>query len=441
MVTQTASVSHEEAIIESFGRGVAEGKGGSPLLSIREASIKRFRELGFPKRKHEMFTYADTRELAEARYRTDREPSPRESVDAPGNHILAGCERSVIVMVDGKFSASLSNIAGIVEHVVVTTLSEAVVSERIHGRLAGIASGETDVFASLNGAFSSDGVAVRIWPGARPSAPLQILIFTSGTDGGGMDASTPRILVDAGESSGADVIVTYAGSGGAYFVNAKEDVIVNYGASLNYSVIQADGADAWNVAKLAVEVAENGRFNHVMTLNGGRLVRRSIEARLKGTGAKIEISGASALTGKEQAHVYARVYHDGPGCESSQLFRNVVTGESKASVDTTVIVAEGAAGAVSRQLVNSLVLSNGSRADAKPNLMIYNDDVKCSHGATAGGVNEDQLFYMTTRGVSRSAAQRALVAAFLRTVTALLPTPALREAAEGLVVGKMENVK
>lgn len=441
MVARTADIAREEAIIESFGGDVAEGEGDSPLLSIRNASIKRFRELGFPKRKHEMFTYADTRELVEARYRTDIKPSAHGFVDAAANHILAGCERSVIVMVDGRLSPALSNIAGVADHVAVTTLNEAAVSGRIHGRLAGIASGETDVFASLNGAFASDGVAVRIRPGARPSAPLQILILTTGSDGGNMEASTPRILIDAGESSGADVIVKYAGSGGTCFVNAKEDVIVNYGASLNYSTLQADGPDSWNVAKLAVEVGGNGRFKHVTALSGGRLVRRSVEARLTGAGAKIEINGASALTGGEQAHVYARVYHDEPDCESSQLFRNVVTGGSKASVDTTVIVAEGASGSVSRQLVNSLVLSNGARADAKPNLMIYNDDVKCSHGATAGGVNENQLFYMTTRGIGRPSAEKALVAAFLRTVTALLPAPALREAAESILVRKMENVK
>lgn len=440
MTTQTATVSREDEILESFAKGIAKEEGIYPLLSVRSASIKRFVELGFPKRKHEMFTYADTRELVGARYGMDRRPVAREHVEAIESHILAGCERSVIALVDGYFSPTLSNIAGVSEQVAVTLFSEAIKSERILGLLKKSAAGETDVFAALNGAFFSDGVVIRIKPGVKLPAPVQVVLLSSGSKESPAVSHT-RIIVDAGESSEASVIVKYAGFGGAYFVNAREDVIVGDGAVLDYSVIQADGPESWNMTKLAVGLGADSRFNHTMALNGCRLARRNIEARLEGEGAKIEISGASALAGKEQAHIYARVYHEAPGCESSQLFRNVVTGDSKASVDTTVIVGEGAPGAVSRQLVNALVLSGGAQAYAKPNLMIYNDDVKCSHGATAGGVNEDQLFYMATRGVPKADAQKALVAAFLRTVTSLLPTPASVESAEELIVRKMEMVR
>jgi Fe-S cluster assembly protein SufD len=441
MTLQTEAPSNEARIIESFEAGIGKDDAGSNISAVRSLSIKRFGELGFPKRKHEMFTYVDTRELVEARYDAQAEPLAQDAADVLKNSFLPCCERSVIVLVDGKFQPSMSNMAGVVEDVTVTTLNDAVLSGRIYEKLSGFASGETDVFATLNGAFASGGVVVRIKPGARPVAPLQIVVFGNARDGREVTAVTPRVVVDAGESSEATVNIKYVGSDGMYFVNAREDVLLAKGAALNYSVIQADGAKALNTAKLTVELGENSRLNHIIALNGGKLVRRNIEARLKGSGAKIEINGASALAGREQAHVYVRVYHDTPGCESSQLFRNVVTGESKASVDTTVIVAEGASGSVSRQLVNSLVLSNGSRADAKPNLMIYNDDVKCSHGATAGGVNEGQLFYMTTRGISRPVAEKALVAAFLRTVTSLLPAPSLVEAAEGLILGKAEIMK
>jgi Fe-S cluster assembly protein SufD len=387
-----------------------------------------------------MFTYAQTGELVETQFATSLVQSLARFAEPLKSHILTGCERSVVVMVDGYFSPALSNIAGVSDHVVVTALGEAAKNGRILAMLEKSATGETDVFAALNGAFFRDGVMIRVKPGAKLSAPLLVVALSSGAKDS-LAASYPRILVEAGESSEASVIVKYAGFGGAYFVNAREDVIVGDGAALGYCVIQADGPESWNMTKLAVELGASGRFNHTMALNGGRLARRNIEAHLKGEGGKIEISGASALAGKEQSHIYARVYHEARDCESSQLFRNVVTGDSKTSVDTTVIVGEGASGSVSRQLVNALILSGGARADAKPNLMIYNDDVKCSHGATSGGVNADQLFYMTTRGVSRRDAERALVAAFLRSVTALLPTPASVEAAEELIVRKMENVK
>ena len=440
MTTQTADIPREVEIIQGFARSLAAGSGKEPLLSVKEESIRRFGELGFPKRKHEMFTYADTRELAETQFSARKVLSTAGFAESLTGHILAGCERSVIVLVDGYYSPTLSNIAGVSDHIAVTALGVAAKSGRILAMLEKSAAVETDVFAALNGAFFRDGAMIRIKAGAKLSAPVQVVLLSSGSKDPQV-VSYPRILVDAGESSEADVIVTYAGFGGAYFVNAREDVIVGDGASLGYCVIQADGPESWNMTKLAVDVGATGRFNHTMAFNGGKLARRNIEARLKGEGAKIEISGASALAGKEQSHIYARVYHDARGCESSQLFRNVVTGESKASVDTTVIVGYGASGAVSRQLVNALVLSNGARADAKPNLMIYNDDVKCSHGATAGGVNEDQLFYMTTRGVARRDAEKALVAAFLRSVTSLLPTPASAETAEELIVRKMETLK
>lgn len=440
MTTQTATYPREVEIIESFAKSQIGGAGNEPLISVKEASIKRFGELGFPKRKHEMFTYAQTRELVETRFSTSKPPSFAGFAGPLKSHILPGCERSVVVMVDGYFSPTLSNIAGVSDHVIVTTLGEASKSGRILAMFEKSAAEETDVFAALNGAFFHDGAAIRIKPGAKLSAPLQVILLSSGSKDSPV-ASYPRILVEAGESSEAGVIVTYAGFGGAYFVNAREDVIVGDGAALSYSALQADGPESWNMTKLAVELGANGRFNHAMAFNGGSLARRNIEARLKGEGAKIEISGASALAGKEQSHIYARVYHEARGCESSQLYRSVVTGDSKTSVDTTVIVGEKAPGSVSRQLVNALVLSGGARADAKPNLMIYNDDVKCSHGATAGGVNDDQLLYMTTRGVERRDAERTLIGAFLRSVTALMPTPASVKAAEELVVRKMEMVK
>jgi Fe-S cluster assembly protein SufD len=440
MTTQTETVPREVEIIKSFTRSLIGGVDKVSLISVKEASIKRFGQLGFPKRKHEMFTYADTRELIEARFSISRVPPLVASAERVRGHILAGCECSVIALVDGYFSPALSNIAGVKNHIVVTPLSEAAKNGRVSAMLARRATDETDVFATLNGAFFRDGVAIRVKPGAKLSAPVLVILFSSGSKDSPV-VSHPRILVDAGESSEASVIVKYAGFGGAYFVNAREDVIVGDGASLHYCVIQSDGPESFSMTKLAVELGADGRFKHAMALNGCKLARRNIEARLKGEGAKIEIGGASALAGKEQAHVYARVYHDARGCESSQLFRNVVTGESKASVDATVIVGQGSSGSVSRQLVNSLVLSSGSRADAKPNLMIYNDDVKCSHGATSGGVNEDQLFYMTTRGVSMPDARRALVAAFLRSVTALMPTPASAQAAQRLLASKMETVK
>jgi Fe-S cluster assembly protein SufD len=440
MTTQTATVPREVEVIKSFTRSLTSGAGKEPLISVKEASIKRFGELGFPKRKHEMFTYAQTRELVETQFSTSQAPSLAGFAEPLKGHILAGCERSVIVMVDGYFSPALSNIAGVSDHIVVTTLGEAAKNGRILAMLEKSAAVETDVFSALNGAFFRDGVAIRVKPGAKLSAPLQVVALSSGAKDSQV-VSHPRIFVDARESSEASVIVKYAGFGGAYFVNAREDVVVGDGAALGYCVIQADGPESWNMTKLAVGLGANGRFNHTMALNGCRLARRNIEARLKGDGAKIEISGASALAGKEQSHIYARVYHEARDCESSQLFRNVVTGGSKASVDATVIVGDGASGSVSRQLVNALVLSGGARADAKPNLMIYNDDVKCSHGATTGGVNDDQLFYMTTRGVARRDAERSLVAAFLRSVTALMPTPASVEVAEELIVRKMEMVK
>jgi Fe-S cluster assembly protein SufD len=440
MTTQTTTVPREVEIIQNFTRSLIGGAGKGPLISIKEASIERFGELGFPKRKHEMFTYADTRELAQTQFATREVPSVTALAEPLKSHILTGCERSVIVMVDGHFSPTLSNTAGVRDQIVVASLSEAIKNGRILDLLKKSATEETDVFAALNGAFFRGGLAIRIKPGAKLSSPLQVLLISSGSKDSPV-VSSPRILVDAGESSEASVIVKYAGFGGAYFVNAREDIIVGDGASLSYTVIQADGPESWNMTKLAVEIGAGGRFNQTMALNGGKLARRNIEARLKGDGAKIEISGASAIAGKEQSHIYARVYHEARDCESSQLFRNVATGESKASVDTTVIVGEGASGSVSRQLVNALVLSDRARADAKPNLMIYNDDVKCSHGATAGGANADQLFYLTTRGVARREAERALVAAFLRSVTALMPTPASVTAAEELVVRKMEAVK
>jgi Fe-S cluster assembly protein SufD len=178
-------------------------------------------------------------------------------------------------------------------------------------------------------------------------------------------------------------------------------------------VIQADAPEGIQLLKLRFDLAKDARVEFLSVSTGSRLARLAIEAVLSAPGAEVDLRGATAVSGSNRAHRHLRVRHAAPDCTSKQLFKAVVPGAGRSSVDGTVIVDRGAQRTDARQLLQHLLLSPDGRADAKPRLLIHADDVKCSHGATVGRTDPAQKFYLLSRGLSPAEADRLLTQAFL----------------------------
>jgi len=395
------------------------------LLPFNKKALDVFESLKFPHRKHEMYTFVNTKGLADTTFSLKTKSSIQKSFVQ--RHIYAGCERSHLTFVDGAFCPDLSDATALGTSVKIGSLVEAIKDESYKNILQKSIEQENDVFASINSAFMKQGIMIRVSRDKQVEAPLQILNVSSGGESGPV-MSVPRAYIHLEPLSELKLIVKYVGDGNNYFVNSVQDTIVEDNATLTHIQIEADSTEAWHFSKNRVFLKRDSKYLGYQASNGTRLVRNHNEIWLNEPGAEMELNGVSVLENDEQSHQFIRVHHEVENCVSHQYFKNIINDRARASFDGTVVVNKGAQLTNSDQLINNLMLSDEGHADCKPNLMIFADDVKCAHGATVGQLDDDQLFYLKTRGLSESFAKEILTQSFARSIVQKIPfEPVVKE--------------
>lgn len=431
----TATGQAESALLNLHKKFMSESRPADALLPLNEAALKRFELLKFPHRKHEMYTFVNTKDLVSTVFSLPLEtPVAKEFIQS---HIFPGCEASYLVVADGVFRDDLSNYSAINSSINLVSIEEAVVQPEIKAYLADTIEKENDVFASINTAFLGQGTMIDVPPKKRVAAPLQILHVSTGSVSGKV-TSHPRILVRLGELAELKMIVKYVGVQGNYFVNSVMDILVGEQAGVTYAQVQKDANNSWHCSKTRVKQERNSRVNAVNAFFGNQLTRHHFEAHLKDVGAELKLNSVSVLNDHEQAHNFVRIHHEAPHGSSTQNFKNIVNGNSRSSVDGTVIVNQGAQQTYSDQLINNLMLSDNAHADTKPNLMIFADDVKCTHGATVGQLDEGQLFYLKTRGLSEQVAKQLLTKSFAESIVQTIEFSGVVDYLENTLLKKLE---
>ncbi len=427
--------SPESFFLELHKKYLEDRKPASALEALNRAAAARFEQLKFPHSKHDMYTFVNTKDLVETPFELD----PRESVSAKllEGKVYPGCENSVITLVNGVYQADLSNISGLDSSVKLICLEDAISDQSINEYLQTAVENENDVFASLNSAFLNSGLLIEVAPKSIFESPLQILHISTGSPGK-PQMTHPRVFLKVGTLAEAKVIVRYVGAGGDYLVNSVLDVVVEEDASVTFSQVQEDAKDSWHFSKSRISLARNSRFIAANASAGCRLARHHYEINLKETGSEMQLNGVSVLVEKEQVHNYIRVHHEAPECNSNQHFKNIVNDEGRSSFDGTVTVHPGAQLTNSGQLINNLLLSDQAHADNKPNLMIYADDVKCTHGATVGQINDEQMFYLKTRGLSEHVAKLMLTKSFAESIIDTIPFPEVVKDLNQTLLKKLE---
>ncbi len=424
----------ESALLDQHKQFLSETQPAADILALNESAIQRFEVLKFPYRKHEMYTFVNTKDITAAPYVFSYGASVAE--DFIKKHVYPGCEKSVLVLVDGVYRENLSDISG--TSVRLMPIVEALSQADIKSYLESTVANENDVFACINSAFLNHGLMIDVPEKTQSESPLQILHVSTGSPAGKV-TTLPRVLVRLGVMAELKLIVKYAGVQGNYFVNSVLDVLVGEDAGVAFTQIQQDNGDAWHCSKNRIVLDRNSRFHASNASYGNKLTRHHYEVHLKETGAELWLNGVSVLTDEEQVHNFVRIHHAAPHCVSNQQFKNIVDDHSRSSIDGTVIVNEGAQLTVSDQLINNLMLSDNAHADNKPNLMIFADDVKCTHGATIGQINEDQLFYLKTRGLSTKIAKELLTKSFADSLIQTIAFPAVVEDLENTLLKKLES--
>ncbi len=434
------SATHTEAnpetlVLERCRKLLQERGSQHALREISQEAISRFEELKFPHAKHEMFTFVSSKELTEAPFALQKD----SKVDAEflRRHVYSGCANSVLVICDGIYRADLSDVSALGSSLKIKTLSEAVADESVRSYILDSAKNENDVFACVNTASMGEGTALEIPAKTVCEPTIQVLYISTGSAKEPV-TTHPRLLVKLGVMAEAKIIVKYVGQPGNYFVNSVQDFILGDDSGVTYSQIQADPADSWNFAKTRIRLDRNSRFTATNASSGCRLSRNHFDVDLKQNGAELRLNGVSVLNNKEQAHNYIQIRHLAPHCTSNQHFKNIVNGEARTSFDGTVTVGVGAQMTQSDQLINNLMLSGDAHADSKPNLMIYADDVKCTHGATVGQIDEEHMFYLKTRGLSQEVAEELLTTSFAHAIVQTIAFPEVIEDLNKTLLKKLE---
>ncbi len=392
------------------------GAGKAPrwLKERRQSAIDRFVEMGFPTTRQEAWRFTDVKRLATTDF-TLAGPAESElvSLEEIRTHLLSD-GRNTAVFVNGSFAPSLSSVDQLREGVTIGSLRGALadqpdVMERHLGRYA---QDDTNPFTALNSAFIDDGAFVYIPKDADLEEPLQVLFVAAPQDGTPL-VWHPRNVIIADQGARASVIETHVALGrGTYWVNAVTEVLVAENAKLDTYRIQHDGVDAYRTATTHSRQAQSSSFSSVTFVFGGGLTRHDVIAVLDGEGAECTLDGLSILRGRQHVDFHTTLEHAKPHCTSWEYFNGVFDDRARGVFNGRIVVQPGAQRTDSKQTNNNLLRSPHARADSQPQLEIYADDVKCTHGATLGPIDDRQLYYLQTRGLDRDAARNLLTYGF-----------------------------
>jgi Fe-S cluster assembly protein SufD len=423
-----------ESHLQSFER--LDDAAPDTLRRLRHEALDRFASLGFPTPADENWKYTDVAAIARTAFRLAAgRPAPsaalRAAVDAAA---LPDARR--LVFLDGIHAPELTSRSSGPLNLRVDSLATALQREPalVLPHLGRIADFSTHAFTALNTAFVRDGAFVRIPPGTALEQPVQLLFVSSGGDS---QISHPRVLILAEESAEATVIETYVGADGApYFTNAVTEVLVGANAAVRHVRLQHDGDRAFHVAAVHARQAADSRLRSHAISVGAALSRCDIQTLFAEPGAECSLDGLYLAAGSQHVDHHTTIDHAQPHCTSRELYKGVLDGKSTGVFNGKVYVRPEAQKSDAGQTNKNLLLSDAATIDTKPQLEIFADDVRCSHGATVGQLDADALFYLRARGIGRAEARQILVYAFANEIIDRLPVESVRARLEDLLRGR-----
>jgi Fe-S cluster assembly protein SufD len=413
------------------------GRGGRIGL-LRQAAFARFAELGFPTTQEEEWKYTSLAPLAKIQFEPAAEsrlPTPAQLDRLAGGPPADGAVR--LVFVDGHHRPELSSRD---DRAFVGSLGAALAerSEVVERELARHADYQRDALIALNTAFIEDGAFIHLRAGAVLQAPIH-LVFVS-TAPGKPTVSQPRNLIVLGAGSQATVVETYAGlSDGVYFTNAVTEMVLGENARLAHYKLQEESPRAFHIALTQVHQGRDSRFiSHSLAL-GAALARNEVRALFASEGSECTLNGLYLATGKQHLDNRTLIDHQSPRCTSRELYKGVLDGQARGVFSGRVLVRKDAQKTDASQTNKNLLLSEDALVDTKPQLEIFADDVKCAHGAAVGQLDEDALFYLRSRGMSREAARNLLTYAFASEMVDLISLEPLRARVRELVTSRLPD--
>ncbi len=429
------------AYVEQFRRFAANGGGGGEapewVRAMRSSALERFTHLGFPTTKNEDWHFTSVAPIAERLFvpltaisgdvrRTEIEP-----------FLFSGTARwPLAVFVNGRFAPELSHLEHLPAGVRVLPLARAWdEAPELARRIGTVARFEAQPFTALNTAFLHDGAVVHVAADRVVEHPIHLVFVTDQHGANGV--SHPRSLVVAEPNARATVIESYVGLDGAsYFTNAVTEVVVERGATLAHYKLQRENPGAYHVGTIEAVQARDSHYVSFSLATGGALSRTNIGTLLDGEGCGATLNGLYMLDGAQHGDHQTRIEHAQPNTFSRELYKGVLDGQSHGVFNGKVYVRPVAQKTDGKQTNNTLLLSERAQIDTKPQLEIFADDVKCTHGATVGRLDEGSLFYMKSRGIGAEEARKLLTYAFAADVLETIENDVVRDGLEAMTLAR-----
>ena len=400
------------------------------LRDVRERAVRVFERGGFPGPKAEAFRYTNLRPVVGSRFvlGTGDEAAAKAAVEEFSFDDAA----ATLVMVDGRFSATLSRVGELPKGVAMGNLMDAADDPTVREHLARQADVEKSPFVALNTAFLGGGAVVHVPNNATVEKPIHVLHVNTGKSA--TDAAAvayPRLLVIAGDNAEFSLVETFAGPNGVtYLTNAVTEIVAGADCRIDHNKLNAEGDRGLHVATMEVTIGRQTVFvDHNSTI-GGLLTRNDLNCHLAGRFADATLSGVSILNGEQHADNHTLLDHQQPDCPSFELYKHVLDGRATGIFKGQIFVHRDAQKTDSKQSSRTLLLSDQAQMQSQPALEIYADDVKCTHGSTTGPLDEGSVFYLNSRGVSTETARRLLTYAFAADVTRRIKVAAVRQRVE-----------
>ena len=390
------------------------------VADLRRRAFERFAALGVPTTRLERWRFTNVAPIANTAF-TLAQPAERAAAAADAApHAQTGVVTR-LTFINGRYVAPASDLAGLPDGVEVASLADVLASgaagtmDTVETHLAsGARFGAGDeAFTALNTALLHDGAVVRVPANTVVERPIQVLFVTSPPGGEARVMTHPRVLIVVGENAQVRLVESYGGGGASpYLTNAVTEVIAGPNAVVDHYKLVRESPAAYHIATMHVRLDRAASFSsHAVTL-GGAIVRNDAQALLDGEGVDCTLNGLYLANGRRLVDNHTTIHHASPHCSSHELYKGILAGQAHAVFNGKIIVAIDAQKTDAKQTNKALLLSEDAQINTKPELEIFADDVKCTHGATVGQLDDDALFYLRARGLGLEQARSVLIHAF-----------------------------
>jgi Fe-S cluster assembly protein SufD len=426
---------HTQKYLDLFKSGF-NGEASQDFHGVREKAANAFADLGFPTTRQEEWRFTNIADIASSDFKIagkDKLATITEKDIAPFK--FDKWDGSELVFVDGFYVEQLSSIKTNtikIESLATALENKTLAKSEIFTELANFSD---EPFTALNTAFTRDGIIIQVPDNYIEKSGIHIIQVSVEEN----VMTCPRNVVIAGKSSESTVVETFHTlAKGAVFVNSVVEIGVAENAKLNHFKLQEESESSFHVGRTAIKQGANSNYYSASFDFGGKIVRNNISTELDGEGITSTLNGLYLARDTQHIDNHTFIDHAKPHCESHELYRGILAGKSKGVFSGKILVRQDAQKTDAKQSNNCLLLSDDAQIDAKPQLEIYADDVKCTHGATVGQLDDDALAYLRARGIPKEKAVHVLTHAFAEEVISGITVQPLQEKVEQLLLNRLQ---